>query len=183
MKVWRFYLKPEKNSERRKYELYAITNNKKFAEKFMKERDMDKFVMKCTKETKEEYAEFANNNLTLVLGMRTYLTKMLDSNNNYRTKDVDILSTEYEEQSCDSDFITMDIMTEGEWEYAPPYNIYKNKIIKALRKLEYVSSYKLYRSEYDATFIDPNDDDYSAPDLWIDELGIFLRTFGGTFKS
>ena len=182
MKVWRFYLKPEKDSERRKYELYAITNKKDLAKKFMKERDMDKFIVKCSKTDKIEYAKFANDNLTLLLEMNTFITKTVDGDGKYRTKEVDVLTTEYECQSCDSDMVLMDIMTEDEWEIAPPYRIFKNKIIDSLRKLEYVSSYKLYTNELNASMIDPEDDDYSAPNLWVDELGVLLRTFGDTFK-
>ena len=182
MRIWRFYLKPEKNSERKKYELYAITNNKVYAKKFMEERDMNKFIHKTSKEPKEAYIEFANNNLSLVLGMHKYATKTINEKKEFNTTIIEVLSTEYEHQCCDSDTVMIDILDQGEWNYAPPYNIYKKKILKALYKLEYVSSYKVYRLDFDNSFIDPKDDDYSAPNIWIDEFGLFVRTFGGTFK-
>ena len=182
MKVWRFYLKPDAEIGRKKYDLYALTNHKKFAKKFMKERDMDKFIVRCSKEEREEYVKFANSNLSYLLDMRPYITRTLDDENRYRTKTVDVLSTDYEFQTCDSDSILIDILGEGDWYSAPSYVIFKKKIIESLRTLEYISNYKLYASDYTNAVIDPDDDDYSAPNIWIDELGVFLRTFGDTFK-
>lgn len=182
MKVWRFYLKPDEKIGKRKYDLYATTGNKKHAKKFMKERNMDKFIVRCSDEDREDFIKFVNDNRSILLDYHTYDTRTLDEKNKYRAIEVEILSTDYESQCCDSDVVMTDILSDGDWEIAPPYNIFKNKIIDSLRTLEYVNSYKIYRMNYNDTVIDPDDDDYEAPNLWVDEFGIFLRTFGYTFK-
>lgn len=182
MKVWRFYIIPEKDNEKRRYDLYAITNNKEFAKKFKKERDMNKFVVRSTNETKESYAEFANNNLSYVLDYRTFITKTITENKKYTTTDVKILSTFYEQQCCDSNIQVMEALDTSEWRDAIPYKVYKKKIEEALRVLEYVAHYKVYTLEFSGRYVDPNDDDYSAPDIWYDELGLFIKLFRHTFK-
>ena len=48
----------------------------------------------------------------------------------------------------------------------------------ALQKLEYIPYYKIYTN----TMTDENYDDFSAPDLYINELAIFVRIFGKLFK-
>ena len=182
MKVWRFYIIPEKDSENKRYDLYAITNNKEFAKKFKKERNMDKFIVRCTNESKESYAEFANKNLSCVLDYRAFITKTLTENKKQTSTEVKLLSTFYEQQCCDSSIQPIEAIDPSEWEAAIPYKIYKKKIEEALRVLEYISHYKIYTQEFANRYIDPNDDDYSAPDIWYDEVGVFIRLFRHTFK-
>ena len=180
MKVWRFYLRRENSESKNKYELYAVTNNKKYAKKFMSERNMKLFQVKCSDIPKEEFLKFGNENRGCLLDYKEFITKKINSKNEYTHTTVKVLTTEYEWQSCDSDIVLNDILIDTDWTAAVPYKIYKDKIIKSLRVLEYVSSYKLY--SYDSSLIDPEDDDYSAPDMWVDELGTFLRIYGETFK-
>ena len=180
MRVWRFYFKQERADNKNKYDLYAVTNNKKYAKKFMSERNMNLFIVKSSKVTKEEFLKFANDNRGALLDYYELVTKSIDNNHKYTHTKVKVLATEYEWQSCDSDTVLNDILIDNDWSGAISYKVYKDKIIKSLRVLEYVSSYKLYN--YTSTLIDPVDDDYSAPDMWVDELGTFLRIFGSTFK-
>jgi hypothetical protein len=87
MKLYKFFKIPEKNERddtdiEDKYVLYAITNNKKLAKRFKKERNMNKFIIKVHEDiTKEEYSEICNssNNRSAVLELHDLLT-VLDDN-------------------------------------------------------------------------------------------------------
>ena len=60
MKVYLFYkkMKDDKNGEI----LYGVTNNKKYAKKFMKERNMKNFRIEIEEMEKDEYANYCNDN-------------------------------------------------------------------------------------------------------------------------
>lgn len=62
MKIYRFYIIPEEDNNRRDYELYAVTNHKEYAEEFEATRNMKKFIKRVTSEDKETYIQFANEN-------------------------------------------------------------------------------------------------------------------------
>ena len=67
MKVYKFFRIPDDNEKdnidlEQKYTLYAITNNKDYAQLFKDTRNMKKFLCKTHKNvTKEEYAERLRN--------------------------------------------------------------------------------------------------------------------------
>lgn len=184
MKVWRYYFKPDENDSNKRYDLYAITNDKSLAKQFEKERNMDKFIKRCTNEDRETYADVANDNRASVLNVRSFVTRTVLPNGTIQHTDADILCTDYEYQTIKDGAETASyVTTEDYWWHASKhsYMAFKNKIINALRLLEYVAHYKLYNLSFDVA-IDPDDDDYSAPDLWIDEVGVFISTFKDTFK-
>jgi len=179
MKIYRFYIIPEEDNNRRDYELYAVTNHKEYAEEFEATRNMKKFIKRVTSEDKETYIQFANENRGSVLTHHKCTTRDAYDNGLIGIKDVEILCTENEYiQFKDQAEATSYCTTEEYWSIAPPYKIYKSKLKAALRKLEYISNYKFYRLEAD---IDPSDDDYSAPGISIDELGAFIALFKRTF--
>jgi hypothetical protein len=95
-------------------------------------------------------------------------------------KDVIIVCTQYEITTVkDASEECAYSADESYWSSAPPYLIYKKKLQAALRRLEYQTCYKFYCSNM--AHIDTDNDDYSAPDLWIDELGAFIKLFKHTF--
>lgn len=178
MKIWRFYKKPDgKDDTDQQYDLYALTNDPKIAKRFMSERDMNKFITKVTKEDNETYVKLANDNLSLVLSPYKFATKKLNGSGLYTIERIEILATDYEHESCDSEYVSASF--DQFINECPDYRIFKRKIVDALRTLEYVSQYKIYNMH--AT-IDCLDDDFSAPDLAIDEVGAFINIYGDLFK-
>lgn len=199
MKIWRFYKKPKKDSSRRDYELYAITNKKKFAKEFMSTRNMDLFIMKKSEEEKDDWISFANDNLGAVLDYHDLQT-CGDNDDDIETKKIKILMTYFEWQNCDSDQIDLIELQPEYWLDMPLYPIFNDKIIDALRNLEYVAAQRFYYGFYGAPnnltellhYINDNtetnmfeedleeldeDCDYAAPDIEVDELSLFIQTF------
>ena len=81
MKVWRFYKKPEsKDNVKQSYDLYALTNNKEYAEYFLNTRDINKFFVRCTKEDRETYVKMANDNRDCVLDEFELITRNVNAN-------------------------------------------------------------------------------------------------------
>lgn len=75
--------------------LYAHTNNKKFADIFKRERDMNKFYLKKIKMSEKEYEEFSERNCNTILKPHLYQTSMYDDGI-LKTTHVFINSTEME---------------------------------------------------------------------------------------
>lgn len=185
MKIWRFYKKPsDKNDIKKRYDLYAITNKKEYALYFMKTRNMDMFYTRCTKEDIETYKKIANDNRDCVLDEFSLVTRDVNNNGLIISTRISMIITYYEYQCINGDEYQCDITGDSTWwNDIPDYSSYKKKIIKALRVLEYVSNYKLYAYQYQNNlFLEKRDDDYSAPNIWIDELGALISTFKITFK-
>ena len=181
MKIWRFYLKPKKNDSNERYNLYAITNNKKYANYFMNTRNMDRFFVKCTKEDKETYSNFANDNRSNVLDEFELVCRHIGNDKLLCHKRIKVVITFYEYQCVNGDEFQCEITSSPDWWIrAGDYKKFNNKLKNALRILEYINSYKIYSMPFGS--LDEEDDDYSAPDIWIDELGALISLFGDTFK-
>lgn len=192
MKVWRFYvdsttIRPEllpKDSDRG-YTLYAFTNHKDMAKKFMSDRNMDNFKVVTSDMSKTEYIEFANgdSNNNFVLDYRTYNTKCEDGPL-YDIEKVELLTTMWEYLNCvDDGFGTNNIavMNGGWWDEMPAPNLYDKSLLKHLDVLRYSKLYSLILGvsldSYD------EDDDYSSPDVYVDELSLFISLFIDTFTN
>lgn len=184
MKVWRFYKKPEsKDTANQSYDLYALTNNKEYAKYFLNTRDMNKFFVRCTKEDRETYVKIANDNRDCVLDEFELVTRNVNVNGIINHTRLLMCITFYEYQCINGDEFQCEITGYREWwDGVPNYKNYKKKIKNALRVLEYVSNYKFYAMPFDTSGLEEQDDDYSAPNIWIDELGAFISTFKSTLK-
>lgn len=178
MKIWRFYILPENNNIKKSYDLYALTNDKEKAKMFMKTRNMDKFLVKCTKEDSETYANFANENYDHILDFHDMSTKQELGNGFYGRKKVTVLCTNYE-YMCSTDEYQVDgcFANEGYWRASVPSKIFNNKIRESLKTIQYTDTRKIYLGEVD----EDDDDDFSAPEYYIDELATFTSTFKHTF--
>lgn len=199
MTIWRFYIKPSKLSSNREYELYAITNKKKLAKAFMNTRRMDLFVIKKSEEDKDAWIEFANENRGAVLDFYKLQTSVIEDDN-YVLKNTKVPITFFEYQNVDSDQIESEAMTPEFWDQMPPYIIFNEKILDALRNLEYVESQRFFLGFYGnpinfnrlISYINDNsdkqhdeddfqvldeDDDYACPDIVIDELSQFINIY------
>lgn len=182
MRIWRFYKKPDNQDDvRKRYDLYAITNNKDYATHFMSTRNMNNFYTRCTKEDRETYTKVANDNRNCVLDEFELITRDTDGNGIVTHTKIPMIMTFFEYQCINGDEFSCPVMSEEWWVATvfPHYSNYKKKVIKALRTLEYVSNYKIFNLAFD---MEESDDDYSAPDLWVDELGAFINIFNATFK-
>ena len=97
MKVWKIYIKNiDKDTDTRKYELYAITKDKDILEEFKQTRNMDKFIIKKDNFEKSEYVEFVNDNRGLILSRQKLSTKGISDNGKYIKKTIEEVMSEFE---------------------------------------------------------------------------------------
>lgn len=84
MRVWRFYLDKSKlkvNEDvafvtlKQKISLYAITNSKEKAKRFIAERNMDLFIMRKGKIEEEEWTEYAGRHRGCILTLTKLTTR------------------------------------------------------------------------------------------------------------
>lgn len=182
------------------YPLYAITNNKKYAKRFERERDMNQFLKVITDDVdKTEWEEYGNKNRNSVLEIAKLITRCIDKNGKespVKSMYVEVLITFWEKSTvsddmnytCDDDYF---------WRKQESPYLYKNKYVEAFRKLQYIKYYNLYNIPLTAISGDDEDnmsintkfmsyegdDDYDAPSCTIDELSQFISKYGSTFKK
>lgn len=185
MKMWRFWLKPSEDNEElyhdaNNYSLYACTVNKEFAKQFKEERDMSRFKVRKSEITQDEWSDFSRDNGDTVLSIR-YLTtkKVLNKKGRVNVYETPILCTNFEYQTADSDYASINIASQEWWNEMPPHLAFNKKIRKALQIIKYDSLFKLI-SEKGNTFISDTSE-IPYPDVSFDEVGIFLDSFSGTF--
>lgn len=182
MKVYKFFKIPNIDDDHkidleRKYVLYAITNNKVYAERFKEDRNMKKFIFKVHQNvTKEEYAEMCNEERGAVLDFFKLDTIFDDNHTRPNIKQCDVLMTYWERQLLDEPNTILD--DESIWQSMPFPLIFKSKYFKALDEFEYVTYYKLMSVERLtdnlARKLAETDDDYSAPAISHDEVALFI---------
>lgn len=181
MKVWRFwFINNNKDIQKTSYDLYAITNDKEKAKRFQEERDMSKFIKKTSNEDLDVFSTFVNSNRHLLLDYFKLSKPVVNGSGLIISGYIEVLCTEYERQvSTDESILYNNSLVDGIfWEETVPYMIYKKSIINSLRKLEYMSFYKATQH----MLLDIVDDDFSSPDISINELNVFISTFKDTFK-
>lgn len=179
MKVYLFY---NTRSEKEGMELYAITNKKKYAERFENERNMNHFIIEYEEMSKDEYINFCNNNDNRGCVLKLYKV-MTVKNSMHTSKSLcykNILMTHWEEQMIDEPVSYYD--ESNAW-YGMPYPlIFNDEYVLALTKLQYVSYYKLMWSPYlmddelNEKLFEYIGDDYAAPEIEIDQLSYFIQT-------
>lgn len=190
MKVWRFYKIPSEElieeshisnySLRDTYPLYAITNKKKLAKRFMEERDMSKFIVNADHsfEELEQYSTYANRHRSCVL--EEYNLSSTDRKTGKVSK-VNLVITYNERQQIEepdtfffSEEFWNDIFT--------PTKIFKDKYLEALRNFTLLQ--KLYAPDLSLYYgLSSEDDDYDAPDGFsYDEISLFVNLYGDTLK-
>lgn len=190
MKLYKFFKIPEENEKddvdlEYKYVLYAITNNKETAERFKKDRNMKKFIIKIHDDiSKEEYADICNDPETRssVLEYHELLTIFDDNHTRKNSKKSKVLMTNWEFQIVKD----MDALDEYMWSFMPYPLIFGKKYVKALDILEYINFYKIFSVEkLPINLLEKInnavcDDDYSAPNMVYDEVAIFINTIRDT---
>lgn len=192
--AWKFYQTPSENgltfSDYKKkgkniqisdiYPLYALTHKKKYAEQFMKERDMSRFyLIKEENLSDEEYAYFANKNRSCVLQKTEFITYCEKKNKYVKTK-INLLTT-YAEEAYVKDTIEDGILEDGDisiYSWVNP-RIFSEKYQKSLKLLKYQKFHDFVNA-----VISPKDedDDYAPPELNFDEVKVFFKNYYYLFK-
>jgi hypothetical protein len=102
MKVWRFYLKPEegkrvaKDELRYAYPLYALTQEKEYAKRFRKQRNMDLFIERSDNIDDDNVDEYLIANRSRLLS-ESYFETLITSDDEYRIPSfIKVLYTENE---------------------------------------------------------------------------------------
>lgn len=187
MKVYKFFKIPsaddkdEKDLER-KYTLYAMTNNKEYAERFKEERNMKKFICKIHKGVdKEEYAEMCNTDRGSVLELKSLVT-IFDNHTRKNSEEKKVLMTYFERQMIEEPNTLLD--DELVWQSMPYPLIFKSKYISALKELQYITYYKIMTCEFLSNKLAMKlakiEDDYSAPTIIYDEVALFITLIQDT---
>lgn len=193
MKVWKFFKKPDSNENISgnvplsiKYPVYALTNNKKYAKRFKKERNMNAFIVTTSDDVEpEEYAEYANNNRDAVLEISTIITREILNGIESHTefKEVDVLITSWEKSFIVEQQVYL-LDDDGYWYDTPSPYLFKSKYKCALKDFEYHTFHNLYNSDMIISkwAEEEGDDDFASPALILDELSYLIFNFGETFK-
>ena len=183
MKLYRFYYKADMKDIshdikdagdkeeylKNKYPLYAFTTDKKTYKEFKKDRNMDNFIITKTNIDKEDYVDYATTYRDQLLDIYVVTTRGKDG---YPTE-IEIPVTSYEHLVID-DF-NYDYFI-GEESVGVPYEIYNDKIVKALSILQYPFFYSMVHE------VDDYDDSYDQPPIASDEVEILISQFYGTFE-
>lgn len=195
MQCYRFYKIPDKKRKGELeqyneynledvYPLYAITNDKTLAEKFMSQRNMDRFLLFKTKMKRKDYAIYANRRRNTVLKEASLITAINKGTKKEKTINVKVVMTEDEDMMITDDpYIPCIQNDDGFWSCIGSIicntSIFKKKYKKALEYIFWKDHYKLYVQYFIQNLdIDDEADDYSVPSYYIDELGLFVDTFG-----
>lgn len=188
MQCYRFYKIPKDDSHSKEYyekyrldqyPIYALTNDKKLAEKFIKQRNMDRFICCKSKMDKEEYSILANRYRSTVLKEEELFTVVDKYTKEAEKMDIKVVMT-YDEyiSVCDDPVIPCFMNDVAFWALpgtvAAHISIFKKKFQKALDYVFWRDNYKLM-AQYGIINLD---DDYSAPDYYVDELELFVDTYG-----
>jgi hypothetical protein len=181
MKVWVLYYTGNlddisyqygDDDERSINRLYGFTNNKGILRKFLDERNPDVFKVKKLDMLPSEFEDFSREFRGASIELKNLLTR---DDNKLGHSEVTMALTDYEYQVVsDDDMIDFLIMDDAKWITSVNPKRYNEKIQKALETLQYTSVYKLVKNT--------DDEDYSAPDILIDELSMFITNFSGTLK-
>lgn len=175
------------------YPLYAMTTNKSFKKRFMKERDMNKFILITKDDDKEQIVSFMNQKRSSVLDLFSY-AYVIDNKKEIKVK---VLST-YEEYNS-----TMMLSEEGvavideifELKFSNPY-ILKEQYLTALKRLDYDALLKFqYVKDMNNSYVNVGGDQTiyrevipvdegmpETPNIILDEFNIFLHLCGHLFK-
>ena len=190
MKIYKFFKIPDNDDHidieiERKYVLYAITNKKKYAERFKEDRNMDKFIFKVDEDVSpEEYADICNddNNRGNVLELYALTTIFNKQHTKQNSEQREVLMTHWERQMIEEPNTLLD--DERFWQMMPFPLIFKTKYNKVLEVLQYTTFYKLMTAEYLPYMLSlklsEEEDDYAAPSIAFDEVRIFIDQIEST---
>lgn len=193
MQIWEFFKKPDdrrviNESLEHKYMLYAITNKKSYAKRFMQDRDMDKFIIQKHKDvSKEEYAELANSERQSVLDVHEIMTVPKNKHTGSSIERREVLITYWEWQILEEPVLLFD--DESFWQKMPFPLIFKDKYVENLKNFQYINFYKIFLGccipEHATQMFERYgiDDDYGySIDIEYDQLSVLMDGIYDTLK-
>ena len=188
MKLYLFYRKnPDEYDNLNS--IYAYTEDKEYADKFIEDRNMDMFIYKKQNVSKSEFKDIKSKYWKYQLKEGSFYTF---TNSEIREKViVTIICTWAEESSIQ---INGDKMWQEYSRNLFDCKAFKSEYIRALEKLLFVKFYTFYNLKYDVYadyFYNPYVNAYSAEELiyddfsnsfTYDELKLFIRFYKWSFK-
>ena len=150
----------------------------------MSQRNMDRFLLFKSKMKRKDYAIYANRRRNTVLKEAPLITAINKGTKKEKMINVKVVMTDDEEMMITDDpYIPCISNDDNFWNYIGSIicntSIFKKKYKKALEYIFWKDHYKFYVHYFIQNLdIDDEDDDYSAPNYYIDELGLFVDTFG-----
>ena len=186
MRCYVFYSIPEKKYQKidrrylkDQYPIYAITNKKKLAKMFKKQRKKKKYLCDIQNMDKEEYSVFANRHRSCVLEKQSLLTVIKKYTKEEKQFYVTIAMTADEMNEMDDPVVSAFFNDDEYWlsldTMITDQSYFKEKYRKVLKYLDYTDMYKLSTGYFLGDLSD--EDDYSAPDFSVDELQLFTDYF------
>lgn len=184
MKVWKFFKIPEdvKNDQfplEEKYPLYAYTPDKRLAKQFKRERNMKVFIESKVHMELEEFQEFVAHNRSCMLQERKFLTVVNKYTKQQREIYVTMVTTMIEGTVVEDQPLA--IQDETFWNSLIPFGhpkMFNDELRKLLESIDYGLNYKIFNSDPE---LDPEYDDYNAPNWYIDELARLLSQYQSLF--
>lgn len=166
--------------------LYAITNKKRYAKRFMRERNMNKFILMKKDIDSDLYTELSNARRAIVLQLYEYIYYPGIKENKPLSKTTTLLTTQMERLMVESQTDQSLLGFSETIDFRDPY-CFKEEYLNELRALEYDTFYKMFIAnalsfQGNEKYI-PVDEDYlSPPDVLLDELQVFILNFSKYFK-
>lgn len=168
MKIYEYFLKS--NNEEH---VYAFTNNKEIAKQFESIRNMKLFHKEIEHMDKDEYMDFANDNLLHLISIHDLnTTGIIDGEIAHVKTKLAMTDIEYE-TSTDPGADPFEDFWYGKENIYMLSGCFKNKYRTLLDHWEYYTMGKVYLGRP----VDEEHDDYNAPDFLIDELGAFYLNY------
>lgn len=187
-------------------ELYAVTNNKKLFNSFKESRDMTKFSLNKMELEKDNYRKLANHHRDCVLEWCGFRSKKADPYPKDMNQSFGNCVDEYkfaitflEKQSvaeaCDTFFEHVELLLPNPYIFNWKLKITLKRMgldyIYKLTNFPYIGDDIMYCSDeeidrritkqkmsYQELAFLQNDMDFSMPDVWVDQLEVFLSIYG-----
>lgn len=163
-----------------KYKMYAFTENKKLAKRFMKERNMKLFLHTTVKKDKETAEYWMHHNRGRWLAIRDLETYLNKNTPQQITKNAKVLITEDEKSFVEETIDTNPIGPINEYcgGFVDP-DVFEDDLQASLKRLRYHDLWRmaLYAKDYVDAGAFPNGP-IDTPDIAFDSMGMFTLMYG-----
>lgn len=182
MKIWRFYKTPEntkihvdEKDMKQMYPLYAVTQSRKMAKKFKEQRNMNKFIEKCSNVDDEISDQFIMANRSKMILEDYFETVIEDERGNADPVFIKVVHTENEQEYLTE--LTDSSQILNMVSHYIPTEIFTDSIREDLVRLKY-HEFVNYRNEGIAN----SPDGVFMTSFQFDMFRTFMLIYGDTFK-